>query len=95
MADMRVFASVLLLAYSVGWLFTQYLSSPLFAGIIGFATPYLVAGIAAAVLMASGEDMTALNGWVSLINLPIAVFCFSLGAWHYLRRVESHERSTP
>ena len=89
MADLRIFASVLLVAYSAGWVATQFLSSPLYAGIIGFVAPFLVAGLVAAVVKVSGGDMTGLNGWVVLFHLPVAIVCFSIGTWHFLRRGEA------
>ena len=84
--DMRVFVSVLLVAYGVGWLANQFFSSSSYASLTGFVAPFLVAGIVAAVLKASGSEMDTLNGWVSAINLPIALVCFSTGTWCFLRR---------
>ena len=84
-ADLRVFASVLLVTYSAAWLATQFLSSPTYAGIIGFVAPFVVAGLVAAVLKVSGGDMTALNGWVVLVHLSVALVCFCIGTGCYLR----------
>jgi len=66
--DMRVFVSVLLVAYGVGWLTTQFFASSFYASLTGFVTPFLFAGIVAAVLKASGGEMDTLNGWVSASN---------------------------
>ncbi len=82
--DMRVFVSVLLVAYGVGWLATQFISSSFYASLTGFVTPFLVAGLVAAVLKVSGGEMDTLNGWVSAMNLPIALVCFSMGTRCFL-----------
>lgn len=88
LVDLRVFASVLLVTYSAGWLVTQFLSSALYASIIGLIAPLLVGGLVAGVLWSSGSELVALNGWVSAINLPFALACFGLGTWIFLRRRE-------
>jgi ABC-type transport system involved in multi-copper enzyme maturation permease subunit len=85
-ADLRVFASVLLVTYSAGWLATQFLSSPTYAGIIGFVAPFVVAGLVVAMPTVSLGDMTTLNGWVVLVDLSVALVCFCIGTWHYVRR---------
>ena len=84
--DIPVFASVLFVTYGVGWLVTQFYSSSFYASLIGFPSPFIVAGIVAGILNAIGGKMNTLNGWVSAINLPIALVCFSMGTWCFLRR---------
>jgi len=69
-----------------GWFVTQFFSSSFYASLIGFLAPFIVAGIVAGILKTSGAEMDTLNGWVSAINLPIALVCFSMGTWCFLRR---------
>jgi ABC-type transport system involved in multi-copper enzyme maturation permease subunit len=85
MTDLRVFASALLITYSAAWLATQFLSSPTYAGIIGFVAPWVVAVLVVAMPTLSLEDMTTLNGWVVLVNLSVALVCFCIGTGCYLR----------
>ena len=85
MVDLRVFASALLVTYSAAWLATQSLSSPTYAGIIGFVAPFVVLGLVVAMPMLSLGDMTTLNGWVVLVDLCVALVCFCIGTLHYVR----------
>lgn len=79
-----------LLVYSVSWLVSSLQSSPALATMIGLATPGLIG-----VCLLSVDERTDMPGFAStfafrfaMIGLPIAIVCFSIGTWWYLRRIE-------
>ena len=89
LVDLRLFASVLLVVYCAGWLATQFLSSPLYAAVIGVLVPIGVGVKVVVMLDLSGADGNAsLTEWLAVINISTAFVCFSLGTWVFLRRHE-------
>jgi ABC-type transport system involved in multi-copper enzyme maturation permease subunit len=76
--------------YGVGWLVSSLQSSPALATMTGLATP----GLIAMCIWGLGE-MTEdpfsdriFVVWCATIWLAVAIACFSVGTWYYLRRSE-------
>jgi ABC-type transport system involved in multi-copper enzyme maturation permease subunit len=87
--DLPIFASVLLAVFSGGWLFTQFLSSTFYAATMGALFPIAVGLNVTVILFLSGADeINALNNWVAMTNVAVAILCFGLGTWMFLRRTE-------
>ncbi len=92
--DLSSFAIGLLLIYAVGWLFTSFLSSAIFASVIGLMAPVLIMFLVFGVLLGvlhldmTTKNWVALSGWVALVCLAVAIVCFSLGSRNFLSNCE-------
>ena len=78
--------------YGVAWLISSLQSSPTFAVVGGLITPLLIVwGLSAAAWAADMPGSTC-NRFVTTgyatICLVLAILCFWIGTWYYLRRVE-------
>jgi ABC-type transport system involved in multi-copper enzyme maturation permease subunit len=82
--ELGVGIGIALLLYGVNWLVSSIQSSPALATVSGFLTLMLFALVAAMY-----EDLTRTPGssdWLQMmITLPVAIVCFSVGIWYYLR----------
>lgn len=79
-----------LVMFSVAWLVSSLQSSPAFAVCSGLIVPWLL-GIAlqgAAFLYDPNEFGRIVAIGYTIASLLLAVVCFSIGMWYYLRRVE-------
>jgi hypothetical protein len=83
-----------LMLFCVAWFFSSFVGSPTLAVCAGLIAPFLVAsGIALTDLLLKWSGLQELSGlemalWYLFICLTIALACFGVGTWHYLRRVE-------
>jgi ABC-type transport system involved in multi-copper enzyme maturation permease subunit len=90
----------LVVTYGVGWLFSSLQKSPVLASVAGFVAGILTLGCAWGVghvtmpepskyVPQSFESM-AVNAfvWNTMIGLPIAIVCFCIGTWYFLRNSE-------
>jgi hypothetical protein len=97
--DLRPFVVNILLIYGVGWLFTSCLSSATFASVIGFSAPCLIHFSVVAFLARNGnlgeESLRLIKNpdrygefvfWYVMFWVPVAILCFGIGTWNYLRR---------
>ncbi len=83
-------ATVGLLFFGVGWLFSSFLSSPTFAVAAALMAPLLVASgmVTTIYFFKLSPGKVEYIGWFIGVCLTLALACFSAGTWHYLRRVE-------
>jgi ABC-type transport system involved in multi-copper enzyme maturation permease subunit len=79
-----------LVFFCVGWLLSSFIASPTFAVCGGLVTPLILIGGAALAdhlfeldISETGEILWYCTSWPIL-----ALVCFGVGTWHYLRRVE-------
>jgi len=83
-----------LMFFCVAWFFSSFVASPTLAVCAGLISPALVAsGIASTDLLLKMSGLNELSGlemalWYLFLCLTIALACFAVGTWHYLRRVE-------
>ena len=94
------FAVNFIVIYGVGWLFSSLQSSPVFASVAGFIAFMLIIGCAWGVAgLAIGEsskyDPIPLEPMVehafllnAMIGIPVAIVCFCIGTFCYLRGSE-------
>jgi ABC-type transport system involved in multi-copper enzyme maturation permease subunit len=76
--------------FGVGWLVSSLQSSPAFAVCAGLITPAVIAmGLRTVAWVTNASSLDRFTGTGYAIVCPIvAVVCFSIGTWYYLRRVE-------
>ncbi len=76
--------------FGVGWLVSSLQSSATFAVCGGLITPLLIVmGLQAAAWLSAAPSLDEFMGIGYAITCPVlAVVCFSIGTWYYLRRVE-------
>ena len=76
--------------FGVGWLISSLQSSPTFAVCGGLITPAIViAGLTAPAWFGDEPDFSPFLGiGYTIICSVLAVVCFTIGTWYYLRRVE-------
>ena len=95
--DLRVFVINVLVTYSIGWLFTSFLSSPTYASVVAGSSLVVVLLALALVAHILGLPMHQIDNsdahetliqWYAMIGLPLAIVCFSMGTWNYLRRAD-------
>lgn len=93
--DLRGFAIGLIIIYGVGWMFSSVLPSPTYATLCGFCSVVLVsAGVVtiASYLGVPVKDMLNKESheitirWSAVTGVPLAVVCFCIGSWNYVRR---------
>jgi hypothetical protein len=96
MADLRIFVVVILVIYGVGWLASSLSSSVAYASCIGFVAPYLIFLCQYGIYSIRGVSLdignrddheTAMLVY-TMIAVPVAIVCFSIGTWNYFRRSE-------
>jgi len=94
LVDVRGFTICVLFFYGVGWLFTSILSSPVYACAMTLVTSALLYGGAVGIAVICGFQADLLNDkdahetvrfWCAMIMLPVAIICFGIGTWNYLR----------
>jgi ABC-type transport system involved in multi-copper enzyme maturation permease subunit len=95
----------MLVIYCMGWLFTSFVSSVTYASVCGLVAGLFLAAScqAGAIFWTYGEFVSPLldsdvheiaTTWSAMICVPIAIFCFAMGTWNYLSRVEPYQWST-
>jgi hypothetical protein len=102
LSDLRPFLANVLLLYGAGWLFTSRLSSATAASVLGLVVVILTHVGYGFVLIPQKnffeEYIRLLNDqerfgdavfWYTMICIPVAFICFSIGTWNYVR----HRRS--
>ena len=81
--------SICLLICGVSWLVSAILSSPALATLSGIFAALISAGVADLTGMIREVSPTFSEpGWWFTMNLIMAVGCFWIGSWYYLRRSE-------
>jgi ABC-type transport system involved in multi-copper enzyme maturation permease subunit len=93
---MAMIATTGLTFFCIAWFFSSFIASPTVAICAGLITPVLVASgialvdmlLAMSGLKGSRLGYPAANLWYLGICLTLALVCFGVGTWHYLRRVE-------
>jgi ABC-type transport system involved in multi-copper enzyme maturation permease subunit len=100
------FAINFVVTYGVGWLFSSLQSSPILANVAGFAAGIFATGCAWGVVWMSMEEPSkyvpnplesmVVNAfaWNTMIGFPLAIVCFCIGTWNYLRSSEPLTGST-
>jgi len=80
-----VIATTGLIFFSVAWVFSSFIASPTLAVCGGLVTP-LIPIVPEQLGLPVPFPATRL--WYCTICLTLALVCFGVGTWHYLRRVE-------
>ncbi len=80
--------------FCVAWFFSSFLTSPTFSTIAGLAAPLIVWSLILYVnYLIQGDQWRPATGFIlqmcfGIISLAVALSCFGVGTWLYLRRVE-------
>ena len=76
--------------FGVGWLISSLQSSPTFGVCGGLITPLLILmGLQAAAWLSAAPSFDRFMKTGYAVTCPLlALVCFSIGTWYYLRRVE-------
>jgi ABC-type transport system involved in multi-copper enzyme maturation permease subunit len=95
--DLRPYLVGVLLIYGVGWLLSSCLSSVTAASMLGIVGIFLIClGYTFISTPQGSDEMISIMMdrerygdavfWYTIIWIPVAVICFSLGTWNYVRR---------
>ena len=93
--DLFSLVITLLLIFGVCWLVSSFQSSTVIAFVSGAAAPVLIvvymlvrSNLGPSFHEMTPKDIVAFSLWYAAICLPVAVVCFGIGTWNFLRQRE-------
>jgi ABC-type transport system involved in multi-copper enzyme maturation permease subunit len=93
--DLFSLVITLLVIFGVCWLVSSFQSSTVIAFVSGAAAPVLIvvymlvrSNVSPSFHEMTPKDIVAFSLWYAAICLPVAVVCFGIGTWNFLRQRE-------